>query len=744
MIRWQGVPAARFATALATVLAAALAATACVAADRAAETPVDAPADAPARAPADAQAGAPGDAPADATTDATTVAPAAALVITCDTRLEPGRRYGKLVIGASGITVEGAGAEIVGATSGAPRDFTGTGVSAAGVSGVTLRGLRVRGFAVGLAVNDASGWTIEDCDFSDNFHDPDFGWGEQERRGGIVLANVDRSVLRRNRASRVWDGCSLSGCDDDVLEANDFSHASNTCLKLRESCRNRITGNDLSWGLRIAPGETHARDSTGVLIESGSHDNLFSSNDVTHGGDGIFVRVLNGWTSTGNVFERNDCSFANNNGFEAWSPGNTWVGNTANHCSYGFWLGASDDTRLLGNEAAWNGDPGGFHNAPEAFGHGGIVFVNGPSSHTVVDGNRCHDNAGGGIVLRGDLATEGGAWKAFHWVIQRNVLERNRWGLFVQHADWIDVGPNEFADNRDGDLHDAGGVTHLVRRAQDRPADANRRPPEVMVRPSSAGPWCTGEPVVLQAITTGGADLACRWDLGDGTVAEGPRVEHRWRRAGRMRVGVTVNDGVLAGLAHLDALVHDGLPELGTEPAGVPGKPGVPGVLADWSVSDETGASAARFGAADPRVVPPVVGAGAVHAHVEPYGGGRVGLLWPASRDAGRPLTGASELIVWLRVRNPNLPAWQDGNPVITIFESDGRWLRLAPARDLLGSPADIEGRDGWSRLAVPLAGDALWLRDGPGAATLNWLTLGVDSWGWPPLDIWVDGLSLR
>ena len=35
---------------------------------------------------------------------------------------------------------------------------------------------------------------------------------------------------------------------------------------------------------------------------------------------------------------------------------------------------------------------------------------------------------------------------------------------------------------------------------------------------------------------------------------------------------------------------------------------------------------------------------------------------------------------------------------------------------------------------------------NGPGGAiqTLNWLTVGLDSWGAPALDVWLDGLALR
>ena len=46
----------------------------------------------------------------------------------------------------------------------------------------------------------------------------------------------------------------------------------------------------------------------------------------------------------------------------------------------------------------------------------------------------------------------------------------------------------------------------------------------------------------------------------------------------------------------------------------------------------------------------------------------------------------------------------------------------------------------------VTLAGDTDWRCEAKGAAlaTVNWITLGFDSWGGPPLTIWIDGLGLR
>jgi len=47
----------------------------------------------------------------------------------------------------------------------------------------------------------------------------------------------------------------------------------------------------------------------------------------------------------------------------------------------------------------------------------------------------------------------------------------------------------------------------------------------------------------------------------------------------------------------------------------------------------------------------------------------------------------------------------------------------------------------------VPLAGGDGWTREvGPGGApdVANWISFGLDSWGAPPLDVWLCRLSLR
>ena len=104
-----------------------------------------------------------------------------------------------------------------------------------------------------------------------------------------------------------------------------------------------------------------------MLFQACSNDNYFADNDITYGGDGVFLRPLRRLGQRGNVFERNDTSYANNNCIEAQCPRNTYRHNKANHGSHGIWVGWSNETIVEDNEACYNGLPTGFHNAAVGF-----------------------------------------------------------------------------------------------------------------------------------------------------------------------------------------------------------------------------------------------------------------------------------------------------------------------------------------------------------------------------------------
>ena len=647
------------------------------------------------------------------------------MVITTDTILDPQRTYGQLVIKGSNITIDGRGAWLIGSTETDPKTFRGKAVVAERVSGVKLKNVNAKGWETGLHITDGKEWLIEGCDFSHNFHDPEFGWGENGRRGGILLERVRQSTLRHNGATHVWDGCVLVDSHDNLIEQNDFSHTSNTCLKLWSSCRNVVRQNNLSYGLRIDPGEVHARDSACLLIESGSNDNRFIGNDCTHGGDGIFIRVLNQWVSTGNVFVENDCSYANNNCVEAWSPRSSWIRNRANHGSYGFWLGASDQNVLLENEASFNGLPTGFHNSPHLpdGGHAGIVFMFGPSSHTLIRGNRCEGNHGAGIAAIGDLESKGKNWNAFHWIIEQNALKQNRWGIYLQHAQMFDLAANEFEHNTMADLQQEEDVTELV----DHEGQAGiARPPKAQLEGPSVVQL--GQQVVFDA--TGSQDpaghpLTFRWRIPPEVSGDGAKLTHTFARAGFHRVALTVNNGRLSDLAWRDLYVIEPVLEQGTE-----------GGVGGWSWTDPA-SQVGFFEDHDVRLV----GQSSTRADVRPYSGGRLTLRCCWSQPV--PTADNGSLVFWLKTRNENIPGWQDLNPLLDLVAANGKRLRLRPVRDFLSAPPYNEAREGWSYFVVPLAGNAFWKRTGENLSDIEAVEFGFDAWGAPPLVIWVDGLGL-
>ncbi len=656
------------------------------------------------------------------------------ITVTNNFRLPPGTNSLRLVVRTSHVTIEGKDATLLG--SGKPGDLpslenAGVGVLIEGATDVTINGLRVSGFATGLVIREASAVSVSDCDFSDNYHNPAHGWGELPPRGGIRCERARHCVIRSTHANRVWDALRMIDSDDNHVEDNDFSHCSNTAVSLWHSSRNQFLRNNLSYGIRIdrAAGEVHARDSTGVLIETGSNDNYWFRNDVTYGGDGIFIRPLNRWVSRGNVFVENDTSHANNNCVESWSPGNTFIRNKANYGSYGFWLGGSDQAVLIGNEAAYNGLTNGNHNAPEpGFRHGGIVIVAGSSSHTLIDGNDVHDNNGGGIVFRGDVGSRGAKWRTEHWVIQRNRIAKNRFGIWGAFGDAITFAGNAFIDNaQDLALTNVSNILNLA------PTAAGPAPLAEIDGPTVA---TVGEPVRFDASASrdlAGEPLNFHWSL-NGQAATSPVFETTFARPGFYRLSLTVDNGKLAALAWRDLTIAAPVAqEIGTE-----------GQASKWGFELEgnDGSGRIRF-SDDPQAI---VGRTSLRFTPNPYPGAYATAIFPAARNAHWDFSARTRVRFWIKVENPNLPGFQNAGPVLRLLSAHGH-LELKPVKDgnLLNDPPFSEARWLWMPVEIPLAGSADWARLQAGQfdpQNIDALSLSLDSWGGDPFSVWIDGLS--
>jgi parallel beta-helix repeat protein len=441
--------------------------------------------------------------------------------------------------------------------------------------------------------------------------------------------------------------------------------------------------------------------------------------------------VLNNWVSTNNVFIENDCSYAHNNCVESWSPGNTFIRNKANHGSYGFWLGGSDQTVLVGNEAAYNGLPDEHHNAPEAgFAHGGIVFVGGSSSHSKLIGNYCHHNNGAGIVFRGDVESKGKRWNTFHWIVQGNRLENNQWGIYGLYGDWLHLADNTYRDNAKGNhFEDVTNLTELKTEPSDKPA-----PRAVLEGPRVAK---VGQQVLFDGTRSTdpqGKPLTYRWDVG-GTVSSEPRATRTFTEPGFYRVGLTVSNGKLADLAFRDFLAVDDIAkELGTE-----------GGASQWGSEiegDTTGKAKLVFGNDSDGIV----GQFSLRFRPDIYPGMDVTAIYPAIRNAGLDFSSRKQLSFWMKYENPNPGGFQDAGPVVWLQTPKGR-IAFKPAgdRNFLRDAACSEGRWMWQRIVIPLAGSDQWKREAEGTPDLKQVdSIGFvfDSWEAEPFTVWLDGLT--
>jgi hypothetical protein len=132
----------------------------------------------------------------------------------------------------------------------------------------------------------------------------------------------------------------------------------------------------------------------------------------------------------------------------------------------------------------------------------------------------------------------------------------------------------------------------------------------------------------------------------------------------------------------------------------------------------------------------------------DPYPGASATALFPASRNAGWDLSKKRQVSFWIKSQNPNIPGWQNAGPVIRLYGKGGV-LTYTPAgdRNLLQNPPFSEARWSWMRVVVPLAGSAEWVRKASGEVSLQRIEavgLSLDSWGWEPFTVWVDGLAFE
>ena len=339
--------------------------------------------------------------------------------ITQSIRIKPGRYEipdpdgkGAVKVDADNITIDFQGSTLSSCdVATAKRDtLDGTGIDLQGRKNVTIKNAKVYGYRYNIRILDSDGIKIEACDVS-------FGRAQRmmdhgipaggflglrnveawrDYGAGIWLEKARRSTVRKCRGLNAQNGLLAVGSDNCLITENDFSFNSGWGIGLYQSSDNIISWNLTDFAVRPDRGG-FGGDSASIVAANDCNRNYFVGNSMTHGGDGFFLTNV---TDTGydqkadqfvpkgsaddNIIAWNDGSWSPGNAFEGtFSYRNVYYKNRADDSHYGFWLGFSCDSLILGNSIQRSLSEG----VAIEQGHGNII------EHNVID------NAGTGVHL---------------------------------------------------------------------------------------------------------------------------------------------------------------------------------------------------------------------------------------------------------------------------------------------------------------------------------------------------------
>ena len=235
------------------------------------------------------------------------VVPTDGMVILADTTFAPGTYVlpNGVSIGASGVTLDLNGAELVG-TGGVEY-----GITSIGHDDVTIRNGIVRGYYYGLRIEDCAGPTIATNDLSDNYVDPlslapgapflNINVGPMlpnftNLGGGLYMLDVVGATVTGNTMRSGQNGMDLFFVTGGVIDGNDASDNTGWGIHLHGSTKNTVSNNTCDDCIRPGLG-----DSAGMLLVKGSSNNAIVGNSFRGGGvvagaaeEGVAVFGLDG------------------------------------------------------------------------------------------------------------------------------------------------------------------------------------------------------------------------------------------------------------------------------------------------------------------------------------------------------------------------------------------------------------------------------------------------------------------
>ena len=256
-----------------------------------------------------------------------------------------------------------------------PDLFFGIAILVKNSKNVTIKNLKASRYKVALKAIAVENLILDNCDFSYNYrqhlnsdqetedmsdwmsyhHNENDEW--LRYGAAMYFRNCNFYTIRNCKVTGGQNALMMTECNDGMIYNNDFSFNSGIGIGMYRSSRNKIMYNRVIFNVR---GYSHGvykrgQDSAGILVYEQSSNNLFFKNNVTHGGDGLFLWAGQTTMDSGkggcndNVILRNDFSYAPTNGVEATFSRNSISYNRIFECDYGIWGGYSYETNINNN-----------------------------------------------------------------------------------------------------------------------------------------------------------------------------------------------------------------------------------------------------------------------------------------------------------------------------------------------------------------------------------------------------------
>ena len=677
------------------------------------------------------------------------VNPTAGMVITTTTTLCAGNFAMSTPAGAAAVTIAANnvqvtcnGTRLVGPGPSGPGTSPNVGFKIVGQSGVTLLGCAANAFQYGALVQQSSSITFQSTHFDDNYTDASQDWVQDSiQGGGIRFDNVTGSSVKDSSAERNWNGIELRGGSGNLVNNMTADHCTNWGALVAGSNNNTISNSNFSWGIRGGAVTLNypnlwygqdTKDSAGMVIDAAATGNIIQNNNVTYGGDGIFIRSVIGACATGTQVIGNSVSFSPHNGIESWCDGGTFKNNTASSCDYGIWLGGSDSSTVVGNTANSNHTDG-------------ISVQVAEDRHSVYQDNTLSGNARAGLFLGGanyqngvpPTAQDSRIWNSSHLLAQRNTFSSNgSYDIWMGTTHGVVMASNSLTASK---VVTESGTTADIVTLGNFSGAAGRTPPTAAL--ANPGTPHTGTPVTLDAsgsrLSSSGGTLAFNWlvQTAGSTFAALPtpvfagagpsKKTITFTSAGYFDIDVTATDGFLGALASVPSVLV------------MPGGVRVGQTASTWTWQCQPGDDCSATAFSDD---PAGIEGSAVHATTN--AAFNIAFFTPAAKNLNLNASGYSKFGFFVKGNDPN--GWQGGGglPQLpqVVLGSPGGTITYEPASTILPNTAD-----GWTFIEVPLAAPAGsgWTRTNAGGSLsqVNWIEIHADVWD-AGFDIWFDAVS--